>query len=98
MVPTVKKDLSVPCAVRKKEGRHVREANGRVERTMVPIATLLSRIAVLQKSKGSRKSKLLYGNRSRVEQDAGSGFAVQAGIDGLAEPLVDGTFLEAAGF
>jgi len=38
------------------------------------------------------------GNRSRVEQDARSGLAFEAGIDGIAEPLVDGTFLEAAGF
>ena len=41
---------------------------------------------------------LAGGNGSRVEQDARSGFAVQAGINGVAEPLVDGTFLEAAGF
>ena len=38
------------------------------------------------------------GNRSRVEQDARSRFAFQAGIHGIAEPLVDGAFLEAAGF
>ena len=37
-------------------------------------------------------------NRSRAGQDAGSGFAFEAGIDGIAEPPVDGTFLEAAGF
>ena len=38
------------------------------------------------------------GNRSRVEQDARSQFSVQAGIHGIAEPLVDGAFLDAAGF
>ena len=38
------------------------------------------------------------GNRSRVEQDRRSGLAFEAGIDGIAEPLVDGTILEAAGF
>ena len=40
----------------------------------------------------------IVGNRSRAGQDAGSGFAFEAGIDGIAEPPVDGTFLEAAGF
>ena len=38
------------------------------------------------------------GNRSRVEQDAGSRLAFEAGLDGIAEPLIDGTFLEAARF
>ena len=38
------------------------------------------------------------GNRSRVEQDGRSGLAFEVGIDGIAEPLVDGTFLESTGF
>ena len=49
-------------------------------------------------SKVSRVKVVVRRNRSRAGQDAGSGFAFEAGIDGIAEPPVDGTFLEAAGF
>ena len=38
------------------------------------------------------------GNRSRIEQDGRSGLAAEACIDSVAEPLVDGAFLESAGF
>ena len=38
------------------------------------------------------------GNRSRPVEEFGGGLLVEAGFDGGTEPLVDGPFLQAAGF
>jgi hypothetical protein len=37
-------------------------------------------------------------NRSRPVEEFGGGLLVEAGFDGGTEPLVDGPFLQAAGF
>ena len=44
------------------------------------------------------KTSAVHGNRSRIEQDGRSGLAFEVGIDGIAEPRVDGAILETAGF
>ena len=40
----------------------------------------------------------VHGNRSRPVEEFGGGLLVEAGFDGGTEPLVDGPFLQAAGF